>query len=169
MEDACARGQIFVTTTGCSGIITGAHMERMPDDAIVCNVGHFDCEIDVAYLEKNKVEKVNVKPQVDRYLLKSGRHIILLAEGRLCNLGCATGHPSFVMSNSFTNQVLAQLELWTKTYTLDVHVLPKRLDEEVARAHLDKLGVKLTVLTDDQSKYLGVPKEGPYKPDIYRY
>jgi adenosylhomocysteinase len=169
MEDACTRGQIFVTTTGCSGIITGAHMERMPDDAIVCNVGHFDCEIDVAYLEKNKVEKVNVKPQVDRYLLKSGRHIILLAEGRLCNLGCATGHPSFVMSNSFTNQVVAQIELWTKKYTLDVHVLPKRLDEEVARAHLDKLGVKLTVLSDEQSKYLGVPKEGPYKPDIYRY
>jgi len=169
MDEACARGQIFVTTTGCSGIITGAHMERMPDDAIVCNVGHFDCEIDVAYLEKHKVEKVNVKPQVDRYLLKSGRHIILLAEGRLCNLGCATGHPSFVMSNSFTNQVLAQIELWTKKYTLDVHVLPKRLDEEVARAHLDKLGVKLTVLSDEQSKYLGVPKEGPYKPEIYRY
>jgi len=169
MDEACARGQIFVTTTGCSGIITGPHMERMPDDAIVCNVGHFDCEIDVAYLEKHKVEKVNIKPQVDRYLLKSGRHIILLAEGRLCNLGCATGHPSFVMSNSFTNQVLAQIELWTKKYTLDVHVLPKRLDEEVARAHLDKLGVKLTVLTDDQSKYLGVSKEGPYKPEIYRY
>jgi adenosylhomocysteinase len=169
MEDACHRAQIFVTTTGCKDIIRGEHLEKMPDDAIVCNVGHFDCEIQVSYLEKHAVEKVNVKPQVDRYLLKSGRHVILLAQGRLCNLGCATGHPSFVMSNSFTNQVLAQIELWTKTVPLGVHVLPKHLDEEVARAHLAKLGVKLTVLSDEQSAYLGVAKTGPYKPEIYRY
>jgi adenosylhomocysteinase len=168
MEEAAPRANIFVTTTGCSGIIRGEHLEVMPEDAIVCNVGHFDCEIDVSYLDKN-AQKVTVKPQVDRYLLKSGRHVVVLAQGRLCNLGCATGHPSFVMSASFTNQVLAQIELWTKKVALGVHVLPKLLDEEVARSHLHKLGVKLTVLTDSQSKYLGLPKDGPYKPEIYRY
>jgi len=169
MEEACSRANIIVTTTGCSGIVRGEHMEKMPEDTIICNVGHFDCEIDVAYLDKNAKEKVTVKPQVDRYLLKSGRHVIVLAQGRLCNLGCATGHPSFVMSASFTNQVLAQIELWTKKVELGVHVLSKSLDEEVARSHLGKLGVKLTVLSDTQAKYLGLPKEGPFKPEIYRY
>lgn len=171
MEEVCSKGQIYVTTTGCKGIITGEHFPHMPDDAIVCNIGHFDCEIEVTWLEKNAVDKVNIKPQVDRYTLANGRHIILLAEGRLVNLGCATGHSSFVMSTSFTNQVLAQIELFTKTeqYEHDVYVLPKKLDEEVAALHLDHLGVKLTKLTPDQSKYLGIPVEGPYKPDSYRY
>ncbi|XP_017485118.1 PREDICTED: adenosylhomocysteinase isoform X3 [Rhagoletis zephyria] len=174
MEEACKEATIFVTTTGCKDIITGAHFLHMPDDAIVCNIGHFDCEIDVAWLNANakeKINKINVKPQVDRYTLSNGRHIILLAEGRLVNLGCAHGHPSFVMSNSFSNQVLAQIELWTKAekYNVDVHMLPKILDEEVASLHLEKLGVKLTKLSDDQSKYLGVPKSGPFKPDHYRY
>ncbi|XP_017485117.1 PREDICTED: adenosylhomocysteinase isoform X2 [Rhagoletis zephyria] len=179
MEEACKEATIFVTTTGCKDIITGAHFLHMPDDAIVCNIGHFDCEIDVAWLNANAKEKINVKPQVDRYTLSNGhrytlsngRHIILLAEGRLVNLGCAHGHPSFVMSNSFSNQVLAQIELWTKAekYNVDVHMLPKILDEEVASLHLEKLGVKLTKLSDDQSKYLGVPKSGPFKPDHYRY
>jgi adenosylhomocysteinase len=171
MEDACARASIFVTTTGCRDIIRGDHLEKMPDDAIVCNIGHFDIEIDVKWLDTNCKQKVNIKPQVDRYTMKSGRHVILLAEGRLVNLGCAMGHPSFVMSTSFTNQVLAQLELWTKPkqYPIGVHLLPKKLDEEVAALHLEKLGVKLSKLTAEQSKYLGVPVEGPYKPDIYRY
>jgi len=171
MEDACRRAQIFVTTTGCKDIIRGAHLDNMPDDAIVCNVGHFDCEIDVKWLESNHVEKVNIKPQVDRYTLRHGRHVILLAEGRLVNLGCAMGHPSFVMSNSFTNQVLAQIELWTKhgQYPIGVHLLPKKLDEEVAALHLEKLGVKLTRLTNDQAQYLGLHPDGPFKPDIYRY
>jgi adenosylhomocysteinase len=169
MEEACSRANIIVTTTGCSGIVRGEHMEKMGEDTIICNVGHFDCEIDVAYLDKNAKEKVTVKPQVDRYLLKSGKHVIVLAQGRLCNLGCATGHPSFVMSASFTNQVLAQIELWTTKVQPGVHVLPKSLDEEVARSHLAKLGVKLTVLDDSQAKYLGLPKEGPFKPEIYRY
>jgi len=170
MDDAASRAQIFVTSTGCNKIIKGEHMEQMPDDAIVCNVGHFDCEIDVKWLDDN-AQKDTVKPQVDRYTLKNGRHIILLAEGRLVNLGCAMGHPSFVMSNSFTNQVLAQIELWTKhgQYKLGVHLLPKSLDEEVAFLHLEKLGVKLTKLTADQAAYLGVPKDGPFKPEIYRY
>ncbi|KAM9365235.1 adenosylhomocysteinase [Pholidichthys leucotaenia] len=170
MDEACKEGNIFVTTTGCEDIIMGHHFEQMKDDAIVCNIGHFDCEIDVSWLNKN-AEKVNVKPQVDRYCLKNGRHIIILAEGRLVNLGCAMGHPSFVMSNSFTNQVLAQIELWTNTakYPVGVYFLPKKLDEEVAAAHLDKLGVKLTKLTDKQAKYLGLPAEGPFKPDHYRY
>lgn len=143
----------------------------MRDDSIVCNIGHFDCEIDVQWLERNCKSKVNIKPQVDRYELSNGNHIILLAEGRLVNLGCAMGHPSFVMSNSFTNQVLAQIELWTKPgqYKIDVHMLPKKLDEEVARLHLDHLGVKLTKLTPAQSTYLGIPQEGPFKPDHYRY
>jgi len=171
MEDAAPRASIYVTTTGCEDIIRGEHMEKMPEDSIICNVGHFDVEIDVKYLEKNAASKENIKPQVDRYLLKSGRHVIVLAEGRLVNLGCATGHPSFVMSSSFTNQVLAQIELWTKhgQYPIGVHVLPKKLDEEVAALHLEKLGVKLTKLTDKQATYLGLNKDGPFKPDHYRY
>jgi len=171
MEEAAPRASIFVTTTGCKDIIRPEHFQVMPDDAIVCNVGHFDCEIDVAWLDKNAKKKENIKPQVDRYHLANGRHVIILAEGRLVNLGCATGHPSFVMSNSFTNQVLAQVQLWTnaKAYPLGVHVMPKALDEEVAALHLDKLGVKLTKLSDDQAKYLGIPKNGPFKPEIYRY
>jgi len=172
MEEAAARGNIFVTCTGCRDIITGKHMEVMPDDAIVCNIGHFDLEIDMAWLNGQKnVKKVEIKPQVDRYTFPSGRSILVLAEGRLVNLGCATGHPSFVMSNSFTNQVMAQLALWQEPdkYPLGVHRLPKELDEEVARLHLEKLGVKLTKLTKAQSDYIGVPAEGPYKPDYYRY
>merc|ERR1712168_1388813 len=172
MEEAIKSGaSIFVTTTGCRDIITAEHFNAMKDDAIVCNIGHFDIEIDVKWLDDNCVEKVNIKPQVDRYLLKKGNHVILLAEGRLVNLGCAMGHPSFVMSNSFTNQVLAQIELWTKPgqYPVGVHFLPKKLDEEVARLHLAHLGVKLTKLSAAQSEYLGLPQEGPFKPDHYRY
>ena len=174
MEEAAPKAQIVVTTTGCKGIVRGEHFEQLPDDSIVCNVGHFDCEIDVKWLEANAVKKDTIKPQVDRYTLKNGRHVILLAEGRLVNLGCATGHPSFVMSNSFTNQVLAQVELFTKhntkdAYKIGLYILPKTLDEEVARLHLDKLGVKLTKLSDDQAKYLDVPVAGPFKPDHYRY
>ncbi|GAA5936314.1 adenosylhomocysteinase [Sporobolomyces koalae] len=171
MEEAAPQGNIFVTTTGCRDIIRGEHFDAMPEDAIVCNIGHFDIEIDVAWLKANATEHSNIKPQVDRYTLKSGRHIILLAEGRLVNLGCATGHPSWVMSCSFTNQVLAQIALWTQVqdYPLGVHVLPKSLDEEVARAHLQSLNVKLTVMTDVQAEYLGLPKTGPYKADHYRY
>uniref|UniRef100_A0A8C2R9Q1 Adenosylhomocysteinase n=1 Tax=Capra hircus TaxID=9925 RepID=A0A8C2R9Q1_CAPHI len=171
MDEACQEGNIFVTTTGCIDIIVGEHFEQMKDDAIVCNIGHFDVEIDVKWLNENAVEKVNIKPQVDRYLLKNGRRIILLAEGRLVNLGCAMGHPSFVMSNSFTNQVLAQIELWTHPdkYPVGVHFLPKKLDEAVAEAHLGKLNVKLTKLTEKQAQYLGMPREGPFKPDHYRY
>ncbi|XP_029157605.1 adenosylhomocysteinase [Nylanderia fulva] len=171
MDEASMKGQIYVTTTGCKDIIVGRHFVNMPNDAIVCNIGHFDCEIDVTWLEKNTVEKTNIKPQVDRYKLENGRHIILLAEGRLVNLGCAMGHSSFVMSNSFTNQVLAQIELWTKSnkYSIGVHMLPKKLDEEVAALHLNHLGVKLTTLTSEQAKYLDVSIEGPYKPNHYRY
>merc|ERR1712093_9799 len=172
MEDAAAQGNIFVTTTGCRDIIRGEHFDAMPEDAIVCNIGHFDIEIDAAWLKANAVECINVKPQVDRYTMKSGRHIILLAEGRLVNLGCATGHPSWVMSCSFTNQVLAQILLFNdkeKAYPIGVHVLPKELDEEVARAHLQSLNFKLTKLTTVQSEYLGLPAEGPYKPNHYRY
>ncbi|XP_075702339.1 adenosylhomocysteinase [Rhinoderma darwinii] len=171
MDEACKEGNIFVTTTGCTDIVDGKHFEEMKDDSIVCNIGHFDIELDVKWLNKNAVKKVNIKPQVDRYLLKNKRHIILLAEGRLVNLGCAMGHPSFVMSNSFTNQVMAQVELWTNTdkYPVGVYFLPKKLDEAVAAAHLDKLGVKLTKLTEKQAKYLGLEKEGPFKPDHYRY
>jgi len=171
MDEAVKEASIIVTATGCASIVRPDHFEQMKDDTIVCNIGHFDCEIDVAWLKANAAEKVTVKPQVERYLMKSGRHIILLAEGRLVNLGCAHGHPSFVMSNSFTNQVLAQLELWTKPgqYTVDVHFLPKKLDEEVAAAHLDHLGVKLTKLTDEQATYLGIPQEGPFKVNHYRY
>lgn len=172
MDDACERGNIFVTTTGCCDIISADQMSRMKNDAIVCNIGHFDVEIDVAGLESFPgVKKVQIKPLVDRYTFPNGNSIILLAEGRLVNLGCATGHPSFVMSNSFTNQVLAQIALWTEgeKYPLGVHVLPKELDEEVARLHLAQLGVKLTKLTQKQADYLGVPVDGPFKPDIYRY
>jgi adenosylhomocysteinase len=172
MEAAVTEGQIFVTTTGCCDIITIEHMRAMKDEAIVCNIGHFDVEIDVAALNREPgIRKVEIKPQVDHYTFPDGHSILLLAEGRLVNLGCATGHPSFVMSNSFTNQVLAQIELWKRhdQYALGVHVLPKKLDEEVARRHLDKLGVRLTKLTDRQAGYLGVPVAGPYKPDHYRY
>ncbi len=172
MDEAAPRGNIFVTATGNRDIIMGEHMKAMPNDAIVCNIGHFDLEIDMAWLNSQKnVKKVEIKPQVDRYTFADGHSILILAEGRLVNLGCATGHPSFVMSNSFTNQVMAQLALWTETdkFPLGVHVLPKKLDEEVARLHLDKLGVKLTTLTDKQSEYIGVPVEGPFKPDYYRY
>ena len=172
MDEAAARGNIFVTTTGNRDIILGRHMEAMKNDAIVCNIGHFDLEIDVAWLKNQKnVKKVNIKPQVDRFTFPDGHSILLLAEGRLVNLGCATGHPSFVMSNSFTNQVLAQIELWNEAekYPLGVHVLPKSLDEKVARLHLEQLGVKLEKLTPAQSEYIGVPIEGPYKPDYYRY
>jgi adenosylhomocysteinase len=172
MEEAAPMGNLFVTTTGNRDVIRGEHMSVMPNDAIVCNIGHFDLEVDVNWLTaQDGVEHEEIKPQVDKYTFKNGRSIILLAEGRLVNLGCATGHPSFVMSNSFTNQVLAQLALWDKSdaYELGVHVLPKHLDEEVARLHLDQLGAKLTRLTPEQAEYIDVPVEGPYKPDHYRY
>lgn len=170
MEDALEEGNIFVTTTGNKDVITAEHMSKMKDQAIVCNIGHFDNEIQVEQLENFKgVEKINIKPQVDKYVFLDGHSILLLAEGRLVNLGCATGHPSFVMSNSFTNQTLAQIELWKKEYKTDVYRLPKHLDEEVARLHLEQIGVKLTKLTPEQSDYLGVPIEGPYKSDHYRY
>ena len=170
MEEAVKEGNIYVTTTGCADIIRIEHMEKMKNDAIVCNIGHFDIEIQVDELNKFPgIVKDVIKPQVDKYTFPDGHNILLLAEGRLVNLGCATGHPSFVMSNSFTNQVLAQIELFTKKYEVGVYTLPKILDEEVARLHLDKLGVKLTKLTDKQAEYLRVPKEGPYKPAHYRY
>ncbi len=175
VEEACTYGNIFVTATGNLDVILGEHMEKMPNDAIVCNIGHFDNEIDVAYLESavaaGKISKEQIKPQVDRFTFADGHSVILLAEGRLVNLGCATGHPSFVMSNSFTNQVMAQMTLWNESdrYEIGVHVLPKHLDEEVARLHLEQLGVKLTKLTTKQAEYLGVPIEGPFKPDHYRY
>jgi adenosylhomocysteinase len=172
MDEAAAIGNIFVTTTGCCDIIMVRHMEQMKNDAIVCNIGHFDVEIDVDGLEKYPgIKKVQIKPLVDRYTFPKGNSILLLAEGRLVNLGCATGHPSFVMSNSFTNQTLAQIALWTETekYPIGVHVLPKLLDEEVARLHLEQIGVKLTTLTKKQAEYLGIPVEGPYKPEFYRY
>lgn len=172
LEEAVKEGNIFVTATGNRDIITGEHMKVMKNDAIVCNIGHFDHEIDMAWLNNQAdVTKVEIKPQVDRYTFPNGNSIIVLAEGRLVNLGCATGHPSFVMSNSFTNQVLAQMALWKEPekYSIDVHVLPKHLDEEVARLHLDQLGVKLTRLTQLQADYIHVPIEGPYKPDYYRY
>jgi adenosylhomocysteinase len=172
MDDACTRGNIFITATGCRDVILGRHLEKMPHDAIVCNIGHFDLEIDVAWLNGRKdIKRINIKPLVDRYVFPDGHAIILLAEGRLVNLGCATGHPSFVMSNSFTNQVLAQLALWTEPekYPLGVHCLPKKLDEEVARLHLGQLGAKLSKLTPGQAAYLGVPVDGPFKPEYYRY
>lgn len=169
MEDAASQGDIFVTTTGNKDIITHDHMVQMRNQAIVCNIGHFDNEIDITGMKQYEWE--NIKPQVDHILLPSGNRIIMLAEGRLVNLGCATGHPSFVMSNSFTNQVLAQIEFFVRRdqYEIDVHILPKHLDEEVARLHLEKIGVKLTTLSKEQADYIGVPVEGPYKPDHYRY
>ncbi len=169
MDDAASEVDIFVTATGNYQVITHDHMVRMKDQAIVCNIGHFDNEIDVASLRQYEWE--NIKPQVDHIIFPDGRRIILLAEGRLVNLGCATGHPSFVMSNSFTNQVLAQIELWQRTgkYENNVYTLPKKLDEEVARLHLEKIGAKLTTLKQDQADYIGVPVEGPYKPEYYRY
>jgi adenosylhomocysteinase len=172
MEEAATIGNIFVTTTGNRDVIRGEHMAAMPNDAIVCNIGHFDTEVDVAYLNDTPgISFEQIKPQVDRYTFEDGHSVILLAEGRLVNLGCATGHPSFVMSNSFCNQVLAQIELWCDKdkYEIGVHVLPKSLDEEVARLHLDQLGVKLTVLTPEQAEYIGVDVDGPYKPEHYRY
>ena len=170
MEEACKLGDIFVTTTGCKGIIRVEHLEKMKDSAIVCNIGHFDVEIQVAELKAYPgIKHTNIKPQVDQYTFPDGHSILLLAEGRLVNLGCATGHPSFVMSTSFTNQVLAQIELFTKKHEIGVQVLPKKLDEEVARLHLDALGVKLSRLTKEQAEYLGVSIDGPFKPDYYRY
>ncbi len=169
MEDAASKGDIFVTATGNYHAITLEHMQAMKNQAIVCNIGHFDNEIDVASLKQYSWE--NIKPQVDHIIFPEGKRIILLAEGRLVNLGCATGHPSFVMSNSFTNQVLAQIELWSNPgkYEKRVYVLPKKLDENVARLHLKKIGAQLTQLTEAQAKYIGVPVEGPYKPEYYRY
>lgn len=170
IEDVVAEVDIFVTATGCKDIITIEHMQRMKDTAIVCNIGHFDVEIQVAALKAFPgITHTEVKPQVDIYQFPDGHRIILLAEGRLVNLGCGTGHPSFVMSNSFTNQVLAQIELFNNTYEVGVYRLPKHLDEKVARLHLAQIGVQLTELTDDQAQYLGVPKQGPYKPEHYRY
>jgi adenosylhomocysteinase len=170
MEESAATGDIFVTATGCCDVIRAEHLERMKDHAIVCNIGHFDSEIQMSYLEGNpKCKKENIKPQVDKWTLESGRSIIVLAEGRLVNLGCATGHPSFVMSNSFTNQCLAQIMLVSEKLEKNVYTLPKKLDEEVARLHLGKLGVKLTRLTQKQADYLGVPVDGPFKPELYRY
>jgi adenosylhomocysteinase len=170
MEEALKEGNIFVTATGNKDVITVDHMRRMKDQAIVCNIGHFDNEIQVEPLNEAKdIKKVNIKPQVDKYIFPDGHEIFMLAEGRLVNLGCATGHPSFVMSNSFSNQILAQLELWQNKLEIGVYRLPKKLDEEVARLHLEQLGVKLTKLTEDQADYLGIPVEGPYKPEHYRY
>lgn len=172
MEEVAAEADIFVTATGCARIIRREHMDQMKNDAIVCNIGHFDIEIDVASLNDDpSINKINVKPQVDQYIWDSGKRIILLAEGRLVNLGCATGHPSFVMSNSFCNQVLAQMDLYEKgkQYENQVYVLPKELDEKVARLHLDQLGVHLTELQQDQADYLGIPTKGPFKPEHYRY
>ena len=170
VEESLAEGNIFVTATGNRDIITISHLEKMKDQAIVCNIGHFDNEIQVDALNSYKgITRINIKPQVDKYVFPDGHAIFLLAEGRLVNLGCATGHPSFVMSNSFSNQTLAQIDLWTKEYKTGVYRLPKQLDEEVARLHLAQLGVSLTKLTKSQSEYIGVPSGGPYKPDHYRY
>jgi len=174
LDNVASRANIIVTTTGCKDIVAARHFEALPEDAIVCNIGHFDCEIDVPWLEANCASKENIKPQVDRYTMASGRHVIVLAAGRLVNLGCATGHPSFVMSNSFCNQTLAQIELWgnnadNKYKVGEVYVLPKHLDEKVARLHLAGVQANLTVLTKDQSDYLDIPSEGPYKPHHYRY
>ncbi|PIE71073.1 MAG: adenosylhomocysteinase [Deltaproteobacteria bacterium] len=170
MERAVSEADIFVTATGCCDVVTGAHMEQMKDEAILCNIGHFDHEIEMSYLENStECVRTHIKPQVDQWRLKSGRSIIVLAEGRLVNLGCATGHPSFVMSSSFTNQTLAQIKLASEPLEKQVYVLPKALDEEVARLHIGRLGVHLTTLSDKQAQYIGVPVEGPYKPDHYRY
>ncbi|MFW6049724.1 MAG: adenosylhomocysteinase [Myxococcota bacterium] len=174
MDEAASIGDIFVTATGCCDVITGEHMKQMKNEAILSNIGHFDSEIQMAWLEdpKNGVKEENIKPQVDHFIFPDGKKLIVLARGRLVNLGCATGHPSFVMSNSFTNQVLAQLSLWTERDRYEkgkVYVLPKELDEKVARLHLGKLNARLTELTDKQADYLGIPKTGPYKPEWYRY
>ena len=171
VEDTLGRGDIYVTTTGNVGVITLEHMRHMKDQAIVCNIGHFDSEIQIDRLNESNAKKIEIKPQVDQYTFPEGNSIFVLAEGRLVNLGCATGHPSFVMSNSFSNQTLAQLDLWKNkdVYQPGVYVLPKKLDEEVARLHLEKIGVRLTVLSPEQAAYIGVPIEGPYKPDHYRY
>ncbi len=170
VEEALREGNIWVTATGNKDVLTAEHLSRMKDESIVCNIGHFDNEIQVAELEQwSGIRKVNIKPQVDKYIFPGNKSIYLLAEGRLVNLGCATGHPSFVMSNSFSNQTLAQMELWKNKYEIDVYRLPKKLDEEVARLHLDQLGVKLTRLSDEQSSYTGIPVEGPYKSEHYRY
>jgi len=170
MVNAVKESDIIITATGNKNVVSDKHFKLMKDKAIVCNIGHFDNEIDVAWLNDN-ANKTEIKPQVDLYTLDSGRQIILLAEGRLVNLGCATGHPSFVMSNSFTNQVLAQIELWKniEKYENKVYVLPKHLDELVAKLHLDKLGVELEELTEEQAQYISVPKNGPYKSEEYRY
>ena len=172
MDEAAKLGDIFVTTTGCRDVVTRAHMDKMKDQAIVCNIGHFDLEIDVASVfGDKKLKRVTIKPQVDQVIWPTGKRLTILAEGRLVNLGCATGHPSFVMSNSFTNQVMAQMELWKNSHKYEnkVYTLPKILDEKVARLHLKKLGVKLTKLTSEQSAYLGISKKGPFKPEHYRY
>ena len=170
IENFLSEGDIYVTTTGNKDVITAEHMSRMKDQAIICNIGHFDSEIQIAQLNKwHGIKKENIKPQVDRYTFPDGKQIYMLAEGRLVNLGCATGHPSFVMSNSFSNQVLAQIDLWKNDHEIGVFRLPKELDEEVARYHVEKLKGKLTVMTPEQAKYIGYPVEGPYKPDFYRY
>jgi adenosylhomocysteinase len=172
LDEAASIGDIFITATGCCDVVTGEHMKKMKDQAILCNIGHFDSEIEVAWLEKQKnIKEINIKPQVDKFVFPDGRELILLARGRLVNLGCAHGHPSFVMSSSFTNQTLAQITLFTERgkWPVGVYVLPKKLDEEVARLHIGKLGVKLTKLTQKQADYLGIKVEGPYKPENYRY
>lgn len=170
VEDSLGEGNIYVTATGCKDVITVEHMKKMKDQAIVCNIGHFDHEIEMGKLDSLKgVRKINIKPQVDKYIFPDGHEIFILAEGRLVNLGCAMGHPSFVMSNSFTNQVLAQIALWKKKHEIGIYMLPKILDEEVARLHLGKLGVRLTKLSADQADYIGVKVSGPYKPEHYRY
>jgi adenosylhomocysteinase len=172
MEEMASQADIFVTATGCLNVIRSEHLRAMKDQAILCNIGHFDCEIDVAWLEKNpEIKEENVKPQVDQFIFPDGKRITLLARGRLVNLGCANGHPSFVMSSSFSNQTIAQIELWQNhtKYEKKVYTLPKKLDEKVAALHLAKLGVKLTTLTKEQSEYLGVSQQGPFKPDHYRY
>ncbi|ADU67003.1 adenosylhomocysteinase [Desulfurispirillum indicum S5] len=171
MDEAAAMGDIFVTATGCCDVVTGEHMLAMKDNAILCNIGHFDSEIDMRFLENpaNNIRETGIKPQVDMFTFPDGKTLIVLARGRLVNLGCATGHPSFVMSNSFSNQVLAQITLWNDHYDLGVYTLPKKLDEEVANAHLAKLGARLTKLTPKQAEYLGIPIEGPFKPEHYRY
>jgi adenosylhomocysteinase len=171
LDDVLKTADIFITATGNTNILTVDHMRQMKDKAIVGNIGHFDNEIDMAGLKKQGIERINIKPQFDEFVFPDGHSVLVLAEGRLLNLGCATGHPSFVMSASFSNQVIAQIELFTHTdkYEKKVYVLPKHLDEKVARLHLDKLGVKLTKLSPEQAKYIGVPVDGPYKPDHYRY
>ncbi|WP_437580390.1 adenosylhomocysteinase [Sorangium sp. So ce887] len=170
LESVAPVADIFVTATGCADVVRAEHMTAMKDEAILCNIGHFDSEIQISWLEKNpEIKEENIKPQVDHFIFPDGKRLIVLARGRLVNLGCATGHPSFVMSTSFSNQVLAQIALWTEKYTVGVHLLPKKLDEKVAALHLPKLGVELTQLTQDQAKYLGIPAEGPFKAENYRY